>query len=370
MDFQDFEELSSGEDEENLFDEKYIKKKAARKVRQNVVYGTPLAPPPRPPSYSSDGRFPRPRITGWPYHMLAVPEDSNPREADHWYDFVPITVEDAQQLLRAAATNLGQARACIRHLLQQVERNSALQGVQGIRVLADAWRNPDKAPYLPTIMHPAAYTPPGMEFADTSHLPPPTGRRPGIPPNITKTTHPTQDLNGPRRQQPRTTDPPEAHREWWRSYQDRIPVWMEWAQDGGPTLVSAQFFVYARNPIARDRGVPERARWVVLATALFSVPGLYQHILQHWQMQPQGPYAHAYFTGSLDDDDLTVFHVAHWYASRGLTVAVADLFQRPVHRARAQQAGMDANTNVLAFPPTVVTLMHQTPDTFRTCVAS
>ncbi|KAL1939084.1 hypothetical protein VTO73DRAFT_10344, partial [Trametes versicolor] len=87
VDFQDFEELSSGDDEEDLFDEKYIKKKAARKVRQNAVYGTPLAPPPRPPNYSSDGRFPRPRITGWPYHMLAVPEDSNPREADHWYDY-------------------------------------------------------------------------------------------------------------------------------------------------------------------------------------------------------------------------------------------------------------------------------------------
>ncbi|EIW54590.1 uncharacterized protein TRAVEDRAFT_52286 [Trametes versicolor FP-101664 SS1] len=110
VDFQDFEELSSGDDEEDLFDEKYIKKKAARKVRQNAVYGTPLAPPPRPPSYSSDGRFPRPWITGWPYHMLAVPEDSNPREADHWYDFVPVTTEDAQQLLRAAATDLGQAR--------------------------------------------------------------------------------------------------------------------------------------------------------------------------------------------------------------------------------------------------------------------
>ncbi|OJT01973.1 hypothetical protein TRAPUB_7507 [Trametes pubescens] len=173
---------------------------------------------------SSDGEIvnksPRPPIQGWPYHLLAVPEDSNPRETDHWYNFVPVTANDAQAILRAAASDLGQARNRIHHLLQQVQDNSALQGVRGIHVLVDAWRNLDKHLYLPTIMHPAAYNPPGLEPADTLNLPPPLGRGAGGLPRTTPSLRPAQDLTGPRRIQPRMIDPPEVHRDWWRSYQD------------------------------------------------------------------------------------------------------------------------------------------------------
>ncbi|OJT02867.1 hypothetical protein TRAPUB_6588, partial [Trametes pubescens] len=102
----------------------------------------------------------------------------------------------------------------------QVQDNSALQGVRGINVLVDAWRNPDKCPYLPTIMHPAVYNPPGLEPADTLNLPPPLGCRAGGLPGTTQSLRPAQDLTGPRRIQPRTIDTPEVHRDWWRSYQD------------------------------------------------------------------------------------------------------------------------------------------------------
>ncbi|EIW58946.1 uncharacterized protein TRAVEDRAFT_48083, partial [Trametes versicolor FP-101664 SS1] len=340
VDFQDFEELSSGEEyEADLVDENR-RFEASRSTPLLVLRITRM----------TDAAHVH-QLKDGPYHLLPVPQDSNPRETDHWYNFVPVTVDDAQRLLQATQHDMGQARSRISHLLHQISENSALQGVRGLRTLADAWKNPDKKPYLPTIMHPAAYTPPGMEFADTSHLPPPLGRRPGMLPSqpLHKAMHPLQDLNGPRRAQPRTSDPPEHHRDWWRSYQDRIPPWMERDQDGGPTLEAAQLFVYSRHPIARDRTNQERARWVALTLTLFSVPGLYRHILAQWQLDPTGPYAHAYYPGSLGVDDITVFHVAHWYAVQGITLALADRMQQSAHHARAQLEGMDHNSAVLPF---------------------
>ncbi|OJT01683.1 hypothetical protein TRAPUB_7869 [Trametes pubescens] len=220
VDFQDFDEMSSSNGK--IVDERYIQKKTNCRRHQQAIRGEPGPPPPRPADFSADGRSPHPPIQGWPY------------------------------------LNLGQARNRIRHLLQQVQDNSALQGVRGINVLVDAWWNPDKCPYLPTIMHPAAYNPPGLEPADMLNLPPPLGRRAGGGPRTTQSLRPVQDLTGPRRIQPQTIDPPEVHRDWWRSYQDQIPTWMERDQDGGPLLVAAQLFIFARQPLAHDRSVPER----------------------------------------------------------------------------------------------------------------
>lgn len=118
----------------------------------------------------------------------------------------------------AASRDMGQARARVVHLLQQVSDNPALIGVQGMRILVDSWRNPDRRPYLPTVLHPAAYNPPNLEPADTTHLPPPTMRNRGreILPNTQnrrKETRPERDLHGPRRKQPRSDAPPSEHRE-------------------------------------------------------------------------------------------------------------------------------------------------------------
>ncbi|OJT01684.1 hypothetical protein TRAPUB_7870 [Trametes pubescens] len=71
-------------------------------------------------------------------------------------------------------------------------------------------------------------------------------------------------------------------------------------------------------------------------------------------------YSHEYYPGLMGEDDLTVFHIAHWYAAQGISLALADRMQRSAHRARAHQAGMDYNSNILPFDG-IVSIMGAGP---------
>lgn len=113
-------------------------------------------------------------IPKWPHHELAAPANSDPWVTNHWYDYVPMTQEEACQLIDATHTNMVQARHRIQHLLAQINANPALTSVRGLQVLASSWRNPDRANPMVNQPHPAVYMPLGMIPTSTAHLPRPT----------------------------------------------------------------------------------------------------------------------------------------------------------------------------------------------------
>ncbi|KAI0371583.1 hypothetical protein BV20DRAFT_941780 [Pilatotrama ljubarskyi] len=260
---------------------------------------------------------------------------------------------------------MGQARARILHLLRQVNANPAMTGVQGLRVLANSWRNPDRAHPLATVGHPVAYTPPGLEPASTAHLPVPIYRhREGAAQILgyRRETRPASELDGLRRNQPRAEAQPSEHRAWMTSYQDRIPLWMERNATGGPTLSSAEFWAWARWPLARNRAPAERGVWLNRVNVLFSVPGLYRRITElggypigaEWQLRR--------YPSPISDNSLSIFHVAFWYAQMGMTFDMASRIQRTAYRARAAHHGMDLEEPNLQFEgPRAVTDVTNVP---------
>ncbi|KAI0674944.1 hypothetical protein C8Q78DRAFT_1066835 [Trametes maxima] len=305
VEFTDFEDLS-GEDEEPVVDRDLIQKKTSQQQYHNARRGIPFPPGPSRsnPSLSQD---PRPPIPDWPYNLLRVPEDSDPHLCEHWHDFVPVTEQDARNLLSAAERDMGQACYRIIHLIQQVGANPALTGVIGER--------------------PAAYMPPGLEPASMAHLPPPTRSLLRL-----HGTCPVHALDGPR----------QDIRAWMLSYHDRIPAWMAREANGDPTLESVELYTLQRHPA-------ERAQWIHISGVLLAVPGLYRHILNAWHLVPQGPYTHAFYPNDMSPDALTLFHVAYWYTFRGVTIAHAERLQPPAYHARAHFHGLDHNQANVPF---------------------
>lgn len=325
----DFEASSIDDD---YVDEARIKKLSDRKRRRQIKRGQDPAPAPgQGPAFgSNDLGWRRPRIEGWPYDLVDAPEDSDPRLANHWYNFVPVTADDAQTLIEAARYDMGEARARIQHLLTQVNRNSALTGVQGIRALADGWRRGD----LSTIGHPAAYTPPGIEHMHTGNLPIPVGRQPRHVPA------PPRPQRVPGLNQPRRDAPASELQEWMKMYPKGTPSWMTVDQDGLPRLEHVEYHQMARRPIGHGVSVEDRGRWLALTNALFSVPGLYRHILTVGQYPVGVSLIREYYPGSYDEGALTIFHLARWYAHLGVTEDWADAHQGAAYRSRASQQGL------------------------------
>ncbi|KAI0363213.1 hypothetical protein BV20DRAFT_905548, partial [Pilatotrama ljubarskyi] len=247
---------------------------------------------------------------------------------------------------------MGQARAHILHLLRQVNANPAMTGVQGLRVLANAWWNPDRAHPLATVGHPTAYTPPGLESASTAHLPVPIYRhREGAAQILGYRceTRPASELDGLRCNQPRAEAQPSEHRAWMMSYQDQIPPWMERDATGGPTLASAEFWVWARWPLACDRAPAERGAWLNRVNVLFSVLGLYQRIVQLGEYPLAAEWQLRRYPASISDSSLSILHIVFWYAQMGMTFAMASRIQSATYRARTAHHGMDLEEPNLQF---------------------
>ncbi|KAI9069274.1 hypothetical protein FKP32DRAFT_1560055, partial [Trametes sanguinea] len=66
-----------------------------------------------------------------------------PYLANHWYNYVPMTWEDARQLVRVAQVDMGEARTRISDLLTQVNARPELSGIAGLQLLQARWCNPD-----------------------------------------------------------------------------------------------------------------------------------------------------------------------------------------------------------------------------------
>lgn len=330
----DFEASSVDDD---YVDEKRIKKLSERQRRRRIQWGQD--PPPAPgqgPAFGSTAvGWTRPRIEGWPYDLVVPPEDSDPRLANHWYNFIPVTSDDAQTLIEAARHDMGEARARIQHLLTQVNRNSALTGVRGIRALADGWRRGD----LSTIGHPAAYTPPSIEHMHTGNLPIPVGRQPRHAPAAARPQR-TPGLNQPRRDAPAT-----ELQGWFKMYPKSTPSWMAVDQDGLPFLNHVEYHQMARRPIGQGVSIEDRGRWLALTNALFSVPGLYRHILTLGQYPVGASLIREFFPGDYAEGNLTIFHVARWYAHLGVSADWGDVHQEAAYRSRANQQGLIVDSN-------------------------
>ncbi|KAH9846249.1 hypothetical protein C2E23DRAFT_744512 [Lenzites betulinus] len=343
---------SDESDEDDVYDVDQIQKVSDRQRVRNARRDLP--PPPAPgtgPAFTMAGQHaPTIRIPeGWPSNMLAVPAESDARLASHWYNFVPVSTEDARMMMSAAHADMGEARHRIQHLLAQISDNPALTGVQGMRVLNEHWRNPDRrtAPLGTAPVRSYGrrgspqYTPPGLIPTSTAHLPPPTTRFRSEPAK-------------PRINQPRLADAVSRWIEWLSLHQSRIPAWMERADgtmDGAPRPENVELHLMIRRPVGRGVSVDDRGRWISLSQELFSVPGLYRHIIQHGHYPRQPVYSpDARFAGSYREGELTVFHVARWYASAGVGYDLADRVQMSVWRARALFHGRDYTDLQHAFP--------------------
>lgn len=106
-----------------------------------------------------------------------------------------------------------------------------------------------------------------------------------------------------------------------------------------------------RRPVGRGVSVDDRGRWISLSQELFSVQGLYRHIVQRGNYPRQPVYSpDARFAGSYREGELTLFHVARWYASAGVGYDLADRVQVSAWRARALFHGRDYTETQYVFP--------------------
>ena len=60
--------------------------------------------------------------------------------ADRWHNFIPHRMDDAQLFMDEARNQQGGALARLKHLVQQVDRNSALMDVSSLALLKRSWR--------------------------------------------------------------------------------------------------------------------------------------------------------------------------------------------------------------------------------------
>ncbi|OSC96899.1 hypothetical protein PYCCODRAFT_1378273 [Trametes coccinea BRFM310] len=332
--------------EYDVIDEDRIKRLIARsrdrRARRNL-------PPPATGSRPQPGE---PGIPGWPYHLLLPPTDSDPRQANHWYNYVPMTWAEARHLMRVAHTDMGEARARISDLLSQVNARPELSGIAGLQLLQSHWRNPDNRRDLPVIVgprpaSPRAFNPPGFVPASTSHLPRPLGRptptrQQGRTPTTTTMTAASAAAvpaanTAAGRGQPTYAEPVTAWQDWFAVHQARIPTWMDREADGRPTIASLEFHLLVRRALPARTNINDRGRWVNMSSILFGIPGLYRHIVERGQYPISTIFAMRRYTGSLER--ITVFHLARWYAHIGVSLEQAARLVRMARRTRNERVG-------------------------------
>ncbi|OSC99343.1 hypothetical protein PYCCODRAFT_1373171 [Trametes coccinea BRFM310] len=352
--------------EYDVIDEDRIKRLIAcsrdRRARRNL-------PPPATGSRPQPGE---PGIPGWPYHLLLPPTDSDPRQANHWYNYVPMTWAEARHLMRVAQTDMGEARARISDLLSQVNACPELSGIAGLQLLQSHWRNPDNRRDLPARpASPRAFNPPGFVPASTSHLPRPLGRptptrqHRRTPTTTTMTAAPATAVPAANaaagRGQPTYAEPVTAWQDWFAVHQARIPTWMDREADGRPTIASLEFHLLVRRTLPARTNLHDRGRWVNMSSILFGIPGLYRHIVERGQYPISTIFAMRRYTRSLEH--LTVFHVARWYAHIGVSLEQAARMVRMARRTRNERVGrmlddtapFDGEWNVIQDAGTVPT---------------
>ncbi|KAI9057970.1 hypothetical protein FKP32DRAFT_1606919 [Trametes sanguinea] len=134
------------------------------------------------------------------------------------------------------------------------------------------------------------------------------------------------------------TDPPHMWQAWFAQNQAKIPTWMD-LEIGGqrPTLASLDYHLVVRKAVPRQVPIPERGQWVLLANELFSILGLYERIVQLGNYPVRPYYNIEPYPGNMGD--LSIFHLARWYAAIGMTAARAARYVYFARRARNQYYG-------------------------------
>ncbi|KAI9059831.1 hypothetical protein FKP32DRAFT_1605879 [Trametes sanguinea] len=311
-------------------------------------------------------------IKGWPYELMRPPVNTNPALASHWYDFVPVMGHEATALMDEAHQDTGEARHRITDLLRQLNSRPEMAGVEGAgssRTHASASSPPYPAalpydePLPPQQQYPYAqqqqqqqpyqqpqlqYNPyqqqqqqqqqqhqmvPPPGYSAVAYLPPPTNRWPMLPlphplvdpprgqrnprhAGSSSSTNPRTQRPGHGLRQPMYTDPPHMWQAWFAQNQAKIPTW-------------------------RSVPIPERGQWVLLANELFSILGLYERIVQLGNYPVRPYYNIEPYPGNMGD--LSIFHLARWYAAIGMTAARAARYVYFARRARNQYYGRMLN---------------------------
>ncbi|OJT05302.1 hypothetical protein TRAPUB_3879 [Trametes pubescens] len=247
---------------------------------------------------------------GWPHHIMAPPTDSDLQLTGHYYNYVPISGNNASRLISDTHNDSGEVAHRIRDLIGQVNRRPELTGVHGLQVLQSQWRRPDR-PYWKEIKR-------QKKAARTE----------------------------PMYNQPMLDDSVGDWQNWMSAGRGHIPVWME-REFGSrrPTELSVAFHLLLRQLIPRDTSTAERGRWISMTSWLFSVPGLYQHLITAGQYPVASQFRPALYPNNVGA--VTIFQLSRWYASRGVTVLMADRYMLLARCNRNERGGREVNDNSL-----------------------
>ncbi|OJT04954.1 hypothetical protein TRAPUB_4257 [Trametes pubescens] len=203
------------------------------------------------------------------------------------------------------------------------------------KVLQSQWRRPDG----PRGVSPRGDTPPGYKHISTSHLPRPTHAGPDWK-EIKRQKKAAR--TEPVYNQPTLNDSVGDWQNWMSVGRGRIPVWME-REFGGrrPTELSVAFHLLS----PQDTPTTEHGRWISMTSWLFSVPGLYQHLITAGQYPVASQFRPAPYPNNVGA--ITIFQLSRWYASRGVTVLMADRYMLLARRNCNERGGREVNDNSL-----------------------
>ncbi|OJT01971.1 hypothetical protein TRAPUB_7569 [Trametes pubescens] len=332
----DFENTSSDNEVDERQARQLAEQRRYREARRNP--GTQAAPGQGAPfSMSSSTAQSTCVAPGWPHHIMAPPTDSDPRLTGHYYNYVPLSGNNVSRLISDVHHDTGEVAHRIRDLIGQVNRRPELTGVRGLQVLQSQWRRPDG----PHGVLPRGDTPPGYEHISTSHLPRPTRAGPDWK-EIKRQKKAAR--TEPMYNQPTLDDSVGDWQDWMSAGRGRIPVWMDHEFGGRrPTKFSMAFHLLSQQLIPRDTPTAERGHWISMTSWLFSVPGLYQHLITTGQYPVASQFRPAPYPNN--GGAVTIFQLSRWYALRGVTVLMVDRYMLLARRNRNERGGHEVTDN-------------------------
>ncbi|KAI0731792.1 hypothetical protein C8Q72DRAFT_793638 [Fomitopsis betulina] len=347
----------------------------------------------RPSEDTDRGATPRPSAVvepatpeGWPTGVHPPTSTASSR-AGRWADFVPRLAAQADSIMRAAYAGDCTAEQRVKDLIRQSQEYAALRAVDGIARLLELWRNPAKRPALPSIQPPGAQN---LNYGDDDeelhHLrraveasheehrqreaAPPAGtvgagssgsrlhgstadapsgsggtsqkRRATSPSKDMPAAPPTKKVKRP---QPLADTPATEWVEWYLVYRMQTPPSIRWEADR-PRLAD----VSALRIMHRLAPTGDRHQWDIMTGRLFSIEGLYRHIVRTGQ----------YLVGDGRADvsypwpgaNITIFKVARWFARMGYHPLDVRFLEEYFLRRRNEQErrGLDEGVPFSSYP--------------------
>ncbi|EJF57315.1 hypothetical protein DICSQDRAFT_174074 [Dichomitus squalens LYAD-421 SS1] len=286
----------------------------------------PAPPPPAPtlPALGPSAGLDPPRVPGGVRqpHMSVWPEATPVQAADAWSDYVPLNHHQYWELVRSARAQGGGAYNRVRDLLHQYDANGALGAFNYLHQLKMSWSDPHRAETRSQARRARDF---GREAVHSN---------------------PSRIERNPGMQNPSRTDPPERWLEYWHQYPDTLLVYLPIpSQLGRPTRDHTRGHILLRALIPKLKGAQqsaERARFLEVTAQLFSIPGLYQRIVDEGHY-PEGTVERLLpYPGQVTN--VSIFDLAAWYAHCGLSAASIALMQPMAVRMRQYYERRDPNS--------------------------